>query len=81
MMQEEFFLAEQLKHIGQMPYYDPRFVVTHFDHAATHQLPGRHYWQISREAHRVSKHYLSLPAAEQAEFIASATSRTRPCAG
>ena len=38
------------------------------------------YWVgvISAEP---GEHYLSLPAAEQAEFIASATSRTRPCAG
>ena len=73
MMQEEFFLSEQLKLIGQVPYYDPRFVVTHFDHASTDELPGRHYWQISREAHLVNKRYLSLPAAKQAEFITSAT--------
>jgi hypothetical protein len=78
MMQEEFFLSEQLKSIGQVPYYDTRFVITHHDHAATDQVPGRHYWRISRDAYRVNKRYLALSPVERAEFIASASSEPVP---
>lgn len=71
MMEEEFFLSEQLLSIGQMPYYDTRFVITHHDHASMDQLPGRRHWQISRDAHRVYKYYLALSPGDQAAFIAS----------
>ncbi len=74
LMQEEFFLSEQLKSIGQMLYYDTRFVITHHDHATTGQLPGRRHWQISRDAYRVYKRYLALSPAERAESIASGLS-------
>jgi GT2 family glycosyltransferase len=73
MMQEEFFLYEQLRAIGQVTYYDPRFVVIHHDHATTDKLPGRRYWKIEREAHRVYKRYLRLPPAERLSLIAAGT--------
>jgi GT2 family glycosyltransferase len=77
MMSEEFFLSEQLKSIGQMPYYDPRFVITHHDHTTTDQLPGRRHWQISRDAHRVYKRYLAMTVEEQASFIAAGSRGAR----
>lgn len=70
MMEEEFFLAEQLKSIGQAIYYDPRFVVFHHDHAATDLLPSRQHWTISRDSHRVYKRYLAMSSAEQHAAIA-----------
>jgi GT2 family glycosyltransferase len=73
MMQEELFLYEQLKAIGQMTYYDPRFVVLHHDHATTDGLPSRRYWQIARDAHRVYKRYLRMSRAEQLSLIAAGT--------
>jgi hypothetical protein len=69
MMQEEFFLCEQLKVIGQMTYYDPRFVVIHHDHVTTDRLPGRRHWKISQNAHRVCKRYLGMSSAEQLGLI------------
>jgi len=71
LMAEEFFLSEQLKTIGQMPYYDPRFVITHHDHATTDQLPRRRHWQISRDGYRVYKRYLAMSREEQTSFIAA----------
>jgi GT2 family glycosyltransferase len=73
MMQEEFFLNEQLKAVGQMTYYDPRFVVLHHDHATTDGLPGRRYWGIERNAHRVYKRYVRMSPAEQLSLIAAGT--------
>jgi len=70
MMQEEFFLCEQ-QAIGQMTYYDPRFVVMHHDDATTDELPGRRYWKISRDAHRVYKQYLGMSLAERLSLIAA----------
>ena len=60
MMQEEFFLYEQLKSIGQLTWYDPRFVVRHHGHATTERLPGRRMWRIARDAHLVYQRYLGL---------------------
>lgn len=71
MMQEEFFLYEQLKGIGQLTYYDPRFVVYHHGHATTDKLPSRRQWVISRKAHHVYKRYLDLSPAEQLSLIAA----------
>lgn len=64
LMNEEFFLAAQVRAIGQSVYYDPRFVVTHCDHATTDLLPSREYWKISRDAHRVYKRHLAMSAEE-----------------
>lgn len=65
MMQEEFFLYEQLKTIGQMMYYDPRFVVYHHGHATLKSLPSRWHWKLSAEAHRVYKRFLAMSPTEQ----------------
>lgn len=69
LMQEEFFLSEQLKSIGQMPYYDPRFVVRHMHHATMVLVKGRRHWTISREAHQMYKRYLRMSRQEQIRFL------------
>jgi GT2 family glycosyltransferase len=71
LMQEEFFLYEQLKEIGQRTYYDPRFVVYHHGHATTDKLPSRTLHKISRDAHRVYKRYLAMTAEERRALIES----------
>jgi GT2 family glycosyltransferase len=73
LMQEEFFLAEQLRSIGQATYYEPRLVVEHRDHATMNRIPGRDYWLISRRAHRVYKRYLAMSRAQKDRFIAEAS--------
>jgi GT2 family glycosyltransferase len=70
MMEEEFFLAEQLTSIGQATYYDPRFVVFHHDHATTDLLPSRRHWTICREAHLIYKRYLKMSPIERRAAIA-----------
>jgi GT2 family glycosyltransferase len=70
MMHEEFFLFEQLKVIGQLTYFDPRFVVRHHGHATTDLLPGRRQWAIARDAHLVYKRYLRLSPDAQRRLIA-----------
>jgi len=69
LMQEEFFLYEQLKEIGQLTYYDPRFVVHHHAHATMHGVPGRRQWKISQDAHRVYKRYLAMSPVERSSLI------------
>jgi GT2 family glycosyltransferase len=70
MMQEEFFLCEQLKSIGQMMYYDPRFVVQHHGHATMARLPSRRHYRISQDAHRIYQRYLKMPDEERRALIA-----------
>lgn len=69
LMQEEFFLYEQLKLIGQLTYYDPRFVVVHTGHATTATMPDRRQWEFVRDSHRLYRRYASLSAAERRRFI------------
>ena len=71
MMQEEFFLYEQLRGIDQMTYYDPRFVVQHVGHATMDTLPSRRHWQLSRDAHRVYKRYLALSSADRRALVSA----------
>jgi GT2 family glycosyltransferase len=69
LMQEEFFLYEQLKGIGQMTYYDPRFVVYHHGRATMDRLPSLRHWKISQDAHRVYKRYLAMTPSEKHNMI------------
>lgn len=69
LMQEEFFLQEQLRLIGQQTYYDPRFVVRHHHHATMGAMPGRRHWELSRASHLTYKRYLAMDAAARATFI------------
>lgn len=73
LMQEEFFLGEQLATVGQQVYYDPRFVVRHRDHATFDLLPTRRVWDVSRDAYRAMMAHRALPAARRAELIRQAT--------
>ena len=71
LLHEEFFLYEQLLAIGQMTYYDPRFVVRHRHHSTTGVLPNRRLWALGRDAHRMYKQYLGLTPAERIRFLAA----------
>lgn len=69
LMQEEFFLSEQLKLIGQLPYYAPRFCVIHHHHATMQMIPRRRHWEISRAAYRIYRHYLALSKDARRTFL------------
>jgi len=69
LMQEEFFLTEQLRLIGQLPYYEPSIRIVHKHHATMSAVPRRRHWELSRAAHRTYKHYLSLSADARRAFI------------
>lgn len=70
MMGEEFFLAHQLRAIGQKCYYDPVFRVTHCHHGAVDRVPERRVWKMAREAHRVYRRYVrSLPFSKKWEVL------------
>lgn len=73
LMEEEFFLAEQVKSIGQEMYYDPRFLVFHHDHATTDRVPSKLLWKLSRDAHRVYKRHIALSPVDQRAAIARGT--------
>jgi GT2 family glycosyltransferase len=75
LMQEEFFLGEQLKLIGQRTFYEPGLVVLHHGHATTDRLPGRRQWAIGREAHRVYKRYLRLGPEERRRMVSEGSGR------
>ena len=76
LMQEEFFLSEQLATIGQQTWYDPRFVVLHRHHATMGAIPGRRHWEISRASHLVYKRYLAMSSAERQAFISQHSRKT-----
>jgi GT2 family glycosyltransferase len=69
LMQEEFFLGEQLRAIGQLTYYDPRFTVRHLHHATMGTVPSRRHWELSRASHRVYKRYLAMSVEQRRDFI------------
>jgi GT2 family glycosyltransferase len=73
MMQEEFFLGEQLKGIGQQTYYDPRFIVHHRGHATTDKVPSRRLWVIARAAHLTYKQYLALSPEDRLAMVTNGT--------
>jgi GT2 family glycosyltransferase len=70
LMAEEAFLTEQLRTVGQAPYYDPRFRIVHHDHATMDTLPGRRLWQFQRDGYRAYQRYLALPRDAQLRYIA-----------
>jgi GT2 family glycosyltransferase len=69
LMAEEAFLSEQLKTVGQQPYYDPRFSISHHDHGTMDTLPGRWVWNVSRDGYRMYRRYLAMTRDEQLRFI------------
>lgn len=70
LMQEEYFLSEQLKTIGQETYYEPGIQVRHCSHATMSKLPSREHWNISRRSHLVYKRYLRLAPEERLRMLA-----------
>ena len=73
LMQEEFFLHEQLKLIDQLTYYDPSIVVRHRGHATMGTLSNRRNWEISRRAHMQYKAFGRLTVEARRQRIAAAT--------
>lgn len=76
LMQEELFLTEQLKLVGQKVYYDPQFVVHHHGAATTDMLPSRLMWKFSKDAHRVYKRFFAMSGSEQRAMISRETRST-----
>ncbi len=72
LMQEEYFLFEQLQSIAQLTYYDPRVVVRHRGHATMGLIPSRRHWELARDAHVIYNAFRRLPAGEQRRRIANA---------
>lgn len=72
LMQEEYFLFEQLQTIDQLTYYDPRVVVRHRGHATMGLIPSRRHWELARDAHAIYTAFRHLPAREQRRRIADA---------
>ena len=70
LMQEEYFLSEQLQGIGQQTWYEPGIVVQHVGHATMGQMQSRRHWEIARTAHRTYKRYLAMGPAERSGFLA-----------
>lgn len=60
LMNEEFFLAFQLKKEGQTIYYTPDIQVLHIGHASLSMLPSKKLWSLSSQSHKVYKKYLTL---------------------
>ncbi|MBQ1784371.1 MAG: glycosyltransferase family 2 protein [Gammaproteobacteria bacterium] len=52
MMSEEFFLALQLKSVGEKVFYSPQISVTHHWHGSLQNVPSKRRWLMSRDAHR-----------------------------
>lgn len=66
--QEEYFLSEQLKTVGQKVYYEPRFMVTHQTHATIGRWLNRRAWECARESYQIYKRYAGMSAAERVRF-------------
>ena len=60
LMYEEFFLSKQLEEKGFKTFYEPEIKVQHHWHATTDQLPGRLYWELSRNAHREYRKHIKV---------------------
>ena len=55
---EEFHLAMQLEVIDQKMYYWPSLKVLHKDHASTSKIPGKLYWNYSRESFNLYRKFV-----------------------
>jgi GT2 family glycosyltransferase len=60
MMSEEFFLAVQLKRVGEQVFYSPVIRVVHHWHGSLQDVPSRRRWSMARDAHRESRKYASV---------------------
>jgi GT2 family glycosyltransferase len=75
LMQEEYFLSEQLATVGQQVYYEPRFVLRHRDHATFDRLPGRQVWEVTRDSHQSMRRFMAMSREQQVEAVALAAGR------
>ena len=78
LMQEEYFLTEQLRSVDQLTYYEPRIVVQHVGHATMGRVPNRPRWALAREAHRVYKRFERMSQAERRDAIEAFASAPWP---
>ncbi|MFH2027036.1 MAG: glycosyltransferase [bacterium] len=60
LMGEELFLSKQLESKKLQIYYEPSLIVNHHFHATMDKIPGKKYWEISRESHRVYRKYVKI---------------------
>jgi hypothetical protein len=60
MMSEEFFLAVQLKRVGEQVFYSPDIKVVHHWHGSLQDVPSHRRWIMARDAHRESRKYASV---------------------
>lgn len=60
MMSEEFFLAVQLKRVGEQVFYSPAISVVHHWHASLKDVPSRLRWSMARDSHQESRKYASV---------------------
>jgi len=58
LMEEEFFLSEQLRKKHLSVYYEPTITLIHQLHATTNKVPSKKMWKIARDAHRIYRKYL-----------------------
>lgn len=73
LMNEEFFLTEQLQTIGQLVYYEPTILIHHHGKASTDKVPSRRLWAMARESHRMCKRLLAMSASERRQVVMQAT--------
>ena len=60
LMGEELFLSKQLESKNLRIYYEPSIIVKHHHHATMDKMPGKRFWEISRESHRVYRKYVKI---------------------
>ena len=73
LMNEEFFLTEQLKTIGQMIYYEPTILIHHHGKATTDKVPSRRLWGMARDSHRMCKRLISMSSSERSAVVMRST--------
>lgn len=60
LMGEELFLSKQLESKKLKIYYEPSILVNHHDHQTICKMPGKKYWEFSRDAHKVYRKYVKI---------------------
>jgi GT2 family glycosyltransferase len=73
LMNEEFFLCEQLATIGQSVYYEPALLVHHHGAATTGDVPSRSLWAMARDSHRMCKRLLTMSSLERRDLVMRST--------
>ncbi len=57
LMGEEFFLSKQLEEKNLKIYYEPAIAVNHHDHATVNKIPGKKFWKISSDSHKIYRRH------------------------